>query len=215
MTKDIILVGAGGHGKACLEVIESRKNYRIKGFIDAIGAGKRMVLGYPILGEDHLIDEQAKLEGLQFLVTVGQIKSAATRIKIFEHILKAGGKLATVIASTAIVSRTAKLEEGTIAMHYAMVNADAHIGKNVILNNKCLIEHDCVIGDHVHISTGALINGSCSIGSRVFVGSGAVLKNDVHIGNDVVIGAGSYVRKSILERGIYSGNPAKKVADLD
>ena len=215
MTKDIILVGAGGHGKACLGVIESNKEYRIKGFIDAIGADKRMVLGYPILGEDHLIDEQAKLENLQFLVTVGQIKSATTRIKIFDHILQAGGKLATVVASTAFVSRAAKLEEGTIVMHQAMVNADAHIGRNVILNNKCLIEHDCVIGDHVHISTGALINGSCSIGSRVFVGSGVVLKNDIHISNDVVIAAGSYVRHSILEKGVYSGNPAKKIADLN
>jgi sugar O-acyltransferase (sialic acid O-acetyltransferase NeuD family) len=215
MTKEIILVGAGGHGKACVEVIESNKQYRIKGFIDAIGADKRTVLGYPILGDDQLIDEEAKLANVQFLVAVGQIKSAATRIKIFDHILRAGGKLATVVASTAVVARSAKLEEGTIVMHQVLVNADAHIGKNVILNNKCLVEHDCVIGDHVHISTGALINGSCSIGSRVFVGSGVVLKNDIHISNDVVIGAGSYVRQSILEKGIYSGNPAKKIGDIN
>ena len=215
MTKDIILVGAGGHGKACLEVIESNNEYRIKGFIDAGGAEERMVLGYPILGEDHLIDEQAKITNLQFLVTVGHIKSAVTRVKIFDHILKAGGKLATVIASTAVVSRFATVEEGTIVMHQVLVNAAARIGRNVILNSKCLIEHDCVIGDHVHISTGALINGTCSIGSRVFVGSGAVLKNDIHISSDVVIGAGSYVRHSILEKGVYSGNPAKKIADLN
>lgn len=210
MTKNLILVGAGGHAKACIEVIESTKEFSIKGLVDH-NTEMKSVLGYPVLGKDELIDEQARLANMYFLITVGQIKSANTRIKIFEHIGRAGGQLATIIAASAVVSPRARIGAGTIVMQHCLINADAVIGENVILNNKSLIEHDCRIGDHVHISTGALINGGCSVGNRVFIGSGAVLKNGVEVGDDVIIGAASYVRESITEKGIYAGNPAQRI----
>ncbi len=210
MTKNLILVGAGGHAKACIEVIESTKEFAIKGLVDQ-QKGMGSILGYSILGEDDIIDQQASLANMYFLITVGQIKSASTRIKIFDHILKAGGQLATVVAGSATVSSRAKVGVGTIVMHHALVNADTIVGDNVILNNKSLIEHDCTIGNHVHISTGALVNGGCAVGNRVFVGSGAVLKNGVQICDDAIIGAASYVRESITEKGVYVGNPAQRI----
>ena len=210
MTKNLILVGAGGHAKACIEVIESTEEFTIKGLVDQ-NAAMKSLLGYPILGKDELIDQQATLSNTYFLITVGQIKSAGTRIKIFEHITNAGGQLATIIAASAVVSARAKIGAGTIVMQQVLVNADAVIGENVILNNKALIEHDCRIGDHVHISTGALINGACTIGNSVFIGSGAVIKNGISICDDVIIGAASYVRESITKKGIYAGNPAQRI----
>src|SRR5215471_8582326 len=98
MTKELILVGAGGHGKACVEVIESAAGFVVKGFIDSMTTGKQVVSGYPLLGSDNLIDEVARKENIYFLVTVGQIKTAANRVRIFDHIVNAGGKLATVIS---------------------------------------------------------------------------------------------------------------------
>ena len=60
MTKNLILVGAGGHAKACIEVIESTKEFAIKGLVDQ-QKGMRSILGYSILGEDDIIDQQASL----------------------------------------------------------------------------------------------------------------------------------------------------------
>ena len=38
--------------------------------------------------------------------------------------------------------------------------------------------------------------------------SGTVLANGITVGKDIIVGAGSFVRKSISEKGIYSGSPA-------
>ena len=93
-------------------------------------------------------------------------------------------------------------------LHQAFVNAGAKVGKNVILNTATNIEHDAVIGDQCHISTGAMVNGECKVGRNCFIGSQSVLANCITVGDDIIVGAGSFVRKSIAEKGIYSGNPS-------
>ena len=79
------------------------------------------------------------------------------------------------------------------------------IGDNVVLAPRVhILAHDA--------STKVFLNytrvADTRIGNNVFVGSQSVLANAVTIGDNIVVGAGSFVRKSISEKGIYSGNPA-------
>ena len=53
-----------------------------------------------------------------------------------------------------------------------------------------------------------MVNGDCKVGDRCFIGSQSVLANGITIGEDIIVGAASFVRKSIFDKGIYSGNPA-------
>ncbi len=212
MIKKIVLIGAGGHGKSCVEAIESSNEYVVEGFIDS-NPDLKEISGYPVLGPDERIGQLAAEKDIFFLISVGQIKSSEQRKKIYDHIVRAGGKFATVISSNAIVSQRSTIGEGSIIMQQALINAGSSIGKNTIINNKCLIEHDCIIGDHNHISTGAIINGNCQLGNNVFVGSGSVLKNGISIGEGVIIGAGTVVNTSIEMPGIYLGNPARKLEE--
>ncbi len=205
MTKPLILIGGGGHCKSVIEAAESAE-YSILGVLDVADNVGKNVLSYKIVGTDE--DIPAYMDKAEFVITVGFIKNPAIRIKLYNKIKEAGGKLATVIASTAYVSKYAELGEGTVVLHQAFVNAGAKVGKNVILNTATNIEHDAVIGDHCHISTGAMVNGECKVGERCFVGSQSVLANCITIGEDIIVGAGSCVRKSITEKGIYAGNPA-------
>lgn len=52
------------------------------------------------------------------------------------------------------------------------------------------------------------------IGSNVFVGTKSIILPGVCICDDVIIGAGSIVVKSILEPGVYVGNPVRKVKEF-
>lgn len=52
------------------------------------------------------------------------------------------------------------------------------------------------------------MNGNCAVGRGVFLGSQSVMVNGVGIMDSCVIAAGSVVRKNIVKKGIYSGNPA-------
>ena len=205
MTKNLILVGGGGHCKSVIEAAESA-GYNILGVLDTPENVGKQVLAYSVIGTDDDIPQY--VDKAEFVITVGFIKNPAIRIKLYNKVKEAGGKLATIIASTAHVSKYSTIGEGTVVMHQAFVNAGAQIGANCIINTFSNIEHDAQIGDQCHISTGTMVNGDCKVGDRCFIGSQSVLSNGIAIGDDIIVGAGSFVRKSITEKGIYSGNPA-------
>lgn len=203
--KTIILIGGGGHCKSVIDVAES-VGYNILGILDMPEDVGKKVLDYKVIGTDDDIPQY--VDKAEFVITVGFIKNPATRIKLYNKVKEAGGKLATVIASTAHVSKYSNIGEGTVIMHQAFVNAGAHIGANCIINTFSNIEHDAQIGDQCHISTGTMVNGDCKVGDRCFIGSQSVLANGVEIGDDVIVGATSFVMQNIMKKGIYFGNPA-------
>lgn len=208
MSENLILVGGGGHCKSVIDVAESI-GYTILGILDNEENLGKKVLDYNIIGTD---DDIAKyIKDAKFIVTIGQIKEASLRIKLHDKIIALGGNIATLIASTAHVSKYAKVGEGTVVLHQAMVNADAVIGKGCIINTYANIEHDAIVGDYTHISTGAMVNGSCRVGNRVFLGSQSVLAQGVLIADNTIVAAGTFVNKSILDTGIYAGNPIRKI----
>lgn len=208
--KKIILIGGGGHCKACIDVIEHTNDYQIMGVLDDPGLLGSKILDYEVIGTDNDI-LKFRNEGCVFLVTVGQIKSAEIRKKIYNDLKENKAMLATVISPLANVSKHAQIGNGTIVMHGAKINAAAKIGDNCILNTGCIIEHDTIIGNHTHISTAAVINGDCLIGDEVFIGSNATVSNQVSLSNNIVIGSGSVVLRSVKELGTYVGNPIDRL----
>lgn len=205
MTKNLILVGGGGHCKSVIEAAESA-GYNILGVLDTPENVGKQVLAYSVIGTDDDIPQY--VDKAEFVITVGFIKNPAIRIKLYNKVKAAGGRLATIIASTAHVSKYAELGEGTVIMHHAFVNAGAKIGDNCIINTFVNIEHDAEVGNQCHISTGTMVNGECKIGENCFIGSQSVCANCIEIASDIIVGAGSVVRKSIRVKGIYAGNPA-------
>lgn len=203
--KPLILIGGGGHCKSVIEAAESA-GYSILGVLDVPEEDGKKILSTKVIGTDD--DIPSYVDQAEFVITVGFIKNPTIRIKLYHKVKEAGGKLATIIASSAYVSKYAEIGEGTVVFHQAFVNAGAKVGCNVILNTATNIEHDAVIGDHCHISTGTMVNGECKVGTRCFIGSQSVLANCISVGDDIIVGAGSLVRKSISVKGIYSGNPA-------
>ena len=206
MKHPLILIGGGGHCKSVIEVAESA-GYEIKGILDMPDeVGKEVLPGHKVIGTDDEIPQY--VEECDFIITVGFIKNPALRIKLYNKVKAAGGRLASIIASTAHVSKYAELGEGTVIMHQAFVNAGAKIGDNCIINTFVNIEHDAEVGNQCHISTGTMVNGECKIGENCFIGSQSVCANCIEIASDIIVGAGSVVRKSIRVKGIYAGNPA-------
>ena len=206
MKRSLILIGGGGHCKSIIEVAES-VGYEIKGILDMPDeVGKEVLPGHKVIGTDDEIPRY--VEECDFVVTVGFIKNPTLRIKLYNKVKTAGGRLATIIASTAYVSKYAELGEGTVIMHHTFVNAGAKIGDNCIINTFVNIEHDAVVGNQCHISTGTMVNGECKIGENCFIGSQSVCANCIEIASDIIVGAGSVVCKSLRMKGIYAGNPA-------
>lgn len=189
--KPLLLVGGGGHCKACVDVIESTKNFDIKGVVEA-STSSGVLLGYSVIGSDDDLPLLLKTSRLA-LVTVGQTKSPAIRIRLFNLLRDLGAELATVVSSKAYFSKYSSIGEGSIVMHGAVVNAGVRVGRNCIVNSQALLEHDVKVDDHCHISTGALLNGNVTVGRGSFIGSGAIIREGVRLGDNVIVGAGQVV----------------------
>ena len=189
----IILIGGGGHCKSAIDVIEQEARFEIAGIIDKPELLGSKILGYPVIGNDFDLDNLAK-KYQNALVTVGQIKTALARIKLYDLAINAGFSLPSIVSPNAYISKHSKIGNGTIIMGNVIVNANASIGDNCIINSKALIEHDCLISSHCHISTNAIINGGVTIGSKSFIGSNVTTKNNIIIKENSFIKAGSLVK---------------------
>jgi sugar O-acyltransferase (sialic acid O-acetyltransferase NeuD family) len=206
--ENLILIGGGGHCKSCIDVIEQEGRFKIKGIVDRKENIGKSVLGYEIIACDDDLEELAKTYDY-FLITVGQLKSSESRIKLYESLKLLGKKMPVIISPKAYVSSHTTIQEGTIIMHDVVVNAGAKIGCNSIVNTKALLEHDACIGNHNHISTKAVLNGDVKIGDKCTIGSNSTVIQGVKIANEIVVGAGAVVTTNLETTGIYIGVPAK------
>lgn len=201
---NLILIGAGGHARACIDVIEQEGIYEIAGLIGLVHEVGSKHFDYEVIATDAEMSALAKQ--YQFaLITIGQIHSAEHRFRLYAQAQEAGFTIPTVIAPTAYISSHATIGTGAAVMHGAIINAGAQVGKNCIINTNSLIEHDAQVEDHCHISTGAILNGNSSIGTGTFIGSGTVIKEGVSIGANSLVGMGLVVRHNLDNNTKYLG----------
>ncbi|WP_416305786.1 NeuD/PglB/VioB family sugar acetyltransferase [Neptunicella sp. SCSIO 80796] len=202
----VVLLGGGGHCKACIDVIES-EGAKIAGFLaphasDNIG-------DYCRLGDDSWLNNpDAAL--YSYLLAFGQTQISPARETLFIQLKDKQLKLHTSISPQALVSPKANVLSGSIIMHKAVVNAYAQIGENCIVNTSSVIEHDVILGSHTIISPGAILNGNVTIGGGSIVGSGAIVLPGINIAPNTIIGAGAVVTKDITSAGTWVGIPARR-----
>ena len=198
----IILFGAGGHARSCIDVIEGLKKYKVEFLVD----NKKNLNFYPykVLKETEL--KKIKNKNNKALISFGGIKNLNLRYKKYLELKKLGFSFPVIISNSSYVSNNSIIGDGTILMHNTFVNAGSKIGKNCIINTRALIEHDVKIDDNCHISTGSIVNGSVLIKTNTFIGSGSIIFNDVRIGKNCIISAGSVIRKNIPDNSVIKKN---------
>ncbi len=195
MAKEVIVIGAGGHGRVVSDIIKQSGD-KVLGFLDDADIKK-----LPMLGK---IRDCVKYKDKYVIIAIGNNE---IRRKIAEQYSMLN--YYTAIHPSAVISPDVKIGEGSCVMPLAVINNAATIGKHSIINTHATIEHDCAIGDFVHISPSATLCGTVCVDNNTQIGAGAVVKNNVCVCDNVVVGAGGAVVRDIVEPGIYVGVPAK------
>jgi sugar O-acyltransferase (sialic acid O-acetyltransferase NeuD family) len=211
LTKNIVILGAGGHAMVLLDCLMMNKR-KILGFLEknSLNKSDSAAKRPPILGsDDHL--KKLSPQKVELVNGVGSVKSLEKRRDIFRACKDLKFKFATVIHPKSIVSKTAKIGEGVQILAGAIVQPNSQIGMNSIINTGAIVEHDCSVGDHVHIASGAILSGGVSVGSESHIGAGATIKQGITIGNRCVIGAGAVVIKNVSNGETVVGVPAEPV----
>lgn len=192
------LYGASGHGKVVKEILDD-SGIEVKAFID----------DNPLLSDFFGLPVLHKADGIEpIIVCVGKCD---VRRQIVEHL---NCMFATAIHSSAVVSPSAKIGEGTVVMQGSVIQADVTIGKHCIVNTKASIDHECEIEDFVHVAPGSTISGNVHIGSGTWVGAGTTVIQGIKIGKNCFIGAGSVIVKDVPDNTKGYGVPFKEIETL-
>ena len=200
----LVIIGASGHGKVCVDVAQ-QIGYEDIFFLDD-DKSISSCAGKPVIGRTG--DFKNCLKTADFFVAIG---NSLIRQRITEEIEIAGGRIIALIHPNAVIGGDVKIEKGSVVMAGVVINPGVKIGKAGIINTSSSIDHDSQLGDYVHISVGAHLAGTVNIGNRTWIGAGAIVSNNISVCEDCMIGAGAVVVKDIREAGTYIGIPAKRI----
>jgi len=208
--KRVVGLGAGGHAKVVIEILQLMGGYELVGLLDPKKElWNTEVLGVPVLGGDDLLPKLYK-EGVRHaFIGLGTVGDTRPRRELYEKACSYGFQIVRAIHPQATVSSSAVIGDGPTIMASALINAAAKLGDNVIVNTGAIIEHDCVIGDHVHIATGARLASVVHVGNGSHIGLGASIRQCICIGRNAIVGAGAVVVEDVPDDVVVAGVPAR------
>ena len=202
MQYDLLIFGASGHAMVACDC--AQREYRH--IIMLAGEETESVWhGIPVIPESRKNLQEWRELCPRAFVAIG---NAARREMVSERLEAAGFQLVILRHSSAVVSSSAVLGDGTMIGPGSVVNADAVLGKGCIVNSGAIVEHECYLGNFVHLSPGAALGGGAVVGDRSWICIGASVSDHVRIGVDSTIGAGAAVINDIPNHVLAAGIPA-------
>ncbi len=203
--RDIVIVGAGGHGRETLDVIESMNReksvWRFLGFVDDDPAPT-------FVAEDLLLGPISAMRDIDasYVIAIG---SPAVRAKVELVISTWRQPAARLVHASATIGHVVQIGDGVIVAAGARVTTNVSLGHHVHVNVNAVVSHDCIVGSHTSVSPGAHLNGAVVVGERVLIGAGAIVLPQVRIGDGATVGAGAVVTEDVADGRTVVGLPAK------
>jgi UDP-perosamine 4-acetyltransferase len=214
MGEKLIVIGAGGHARSIIDIIQQNNVYEVIGCIDNCYGQRNSVEGMgniPIIGNDNMLADLKRSGIRNCFIALG---NGTLRVKLYHYILELGYTPINVVSQYAIVSPRVTLGKGICIMPGAILNVNVTIEDSCIINTKCSIDHDCTIGKNSHVAPGVTLSGAVKVGNNVHIGTGSCIIDGVSIGDGAYIGAGAVVVRDINPGVMAYGNPAREIRKL-
>lgn len=181
----LLIVGAGGHGRCCLDIARSMNIYDEINFLDDNNVGT-VINDSIIIGT---MDEMSSyyIEYENIFIAIGNNEVRKQLLLKAERI---GYNLVNLISPYSAISPYAHINKGCVVFPHVVVEANSSVGNGCIITANTTINHDAVIEDYCLIYSNtvirpnALIKSLSRIGSECSVSFGAVVK----AGSDIVDG---------------------------
>lgn len=201
MAGRLLILGAGGHGRAVAD-LASECGWTVAGFTD-------LAPGPDVLGRD---DDVAALTGAGTIdaAVVGVGNTALDRrVALFQFLKASGVTVATLVHPRAVVSRSCRLGEGVVLFPGGVLGASVEVGDNAVIYSGVIAEHDCRIGAHAYLAPGVVLCGGVTVEACGFLGAGATILPNLTVGKDADVAAGAVVISDVPAGGKVMGVPAR------
>lgn len=214
MSRDLVIVGCGGHGREVYSIAEAINaaaagpRWRVVGFVDdkPSAASRERVdrLGVPYLGPVEWLREL----GPATHVGLG-IGDPRLRRTLGGRIDRYSLPVATLIHPSATTGTGLTAGSGLVAFAGARVTTNVTLGRHVHLNQNSTVGHDCVLADYVSVHPLAAVSGDCHVAEAALVGAGAVVLQGLRVGAAATVGAGACVVRDVGPGAVVKGVPAR------
>lgn len=209
--KNVIIIGASGHAKVIIDILEQVGGHNIVGLVDSFKDRTHSIFGYQVLGTEDDLPQLIKTHNIEAgIIAIGDNYS---RHWIHQKItsLAPGFQYISAIHPSCIIGKEVSIGSGVVMLPGVVVNADAKIGNQCIINTKSSVGHESIMEDFSSLSPGVTIGGNVRIGYCSAICLGVNVIESISIGNHSVIGAGSLVNKPIDDQVLAYGTPAKPI----
>ena len=140
------------------------------------------------------------VDEVEILPAVGYLDMNDRRKSIFCQIKNKGYKIRNFIHPSAIISKSARYDYGTIILENSVIQSNVMLGEGNIIFSNATISHNSNVGDFNWFAPGFVSAGNVTIENNCFLGSNATIRNGITIKEYSMIGAGSYVYKDTTRR---------------
>ncbi|MDN3566428.1 NeuD/PglB/VioB family sugar acetyltransferase [Paeniroseomonas aquatica] len=205
MRDRLVILGAGGHGRALIELLRDLPGHEVVGLVDARPPAAP-VLGVPVLGDESALPGLLAAGCRQACIAIGD---NAARLAAGARLEAMGFLLPALCHPSAILARSAEVGPGAVLLPRVVLGALARVGRLAILNTGAIAEHDTVVGEGAHVGPGAVLAGGVRVGARALVGAGAACRPYVGIGEAAVVGVGAAVVAEVPPGQSVGGVPAR------
>ena len=202
-SRDIYLIGAGGHAKVILALLEAQGRKCLGIYDDNKRRLGTTLMGVQVIGAVKEIPDRRDISAV---IAIGDNAARKHIAKNFQNV-----HWETLIHPHSWVHSSVKIDEGSVVFAGAVVQPDTHIGKHTIINTSASVDHDCRIGDFCHIAPGCHLAGGVHIHNLTFIGVGAAVIPNISIASNTVVGAGASVVNDVAYSGTYIGVPAREI----
>lgn len=176
MSGNVVIVGAGGHGRAVAEALRQLKGLTIAGFLD--DGEQRDVWEWRVLGPTNRSLEAYRRLADSAIVAIGNNEH---RRSLHLRLVEAGFRMVSVVHPRALVSPTAKVGEGCAVMAGAIVGTEAVLEEGVIVNSGATVDHHCRVEAFGHVGTNCAMAGGSVLGRGAWMQAGAALAYGVQV----------------------------------
>lgn len=206
--KPLVIIGAGGHGREAVDIIEAmnaeRPTFEVIGFIDDGREPGSLASPYdiPVLGGlDHL-----RTMNVSYVLAIGR---PDIRRRLSERLTDR--EPVNIVHPLSSIGSHVEHGPGLIMAAGSRITHSVRLGQHVHLNVNATVSHDCRVGDFVTVTPGVSISGGVTIGDDVWMGIGSSVIQQIAIGDRVVVGAGAAVIRDVRADTTVVGVPAHPV----